>query len=227
MGDQKAYEDLIPEIESLLSRYRAKWQLSALAWLDYDDVCQIIRLHIHNKWHLWDQKRNFGPWCGTLISNQIKHLVRNHYGSFAKPCLRCPHNGGGDECTFTSNGVQNNTCLDFAKWSKKKKKAYNLKLPLSLDLSLDSGHNQADNCVDYNHKVEKVHCLVMEKLSGKHRRIYWMLYVEHKSDEEVANEFGFKKDTSKRKTPRYKQINNLKKRFYKIAAELLKDNDLI
>jgi hypothetical protein len=54
-----------------------------------------------------------------------------------------------------------------------------------------------------------------------------MLYVQHKSDAEVALAFGYKEDTSKRKTPRYKQINNLKKRFYKIASEILRDNDLI
>jgi len=67
----------------------------------------------------------------------------------------------------------------------------------------------------------------MEKLGEKHKAIYYMLYVEHKSDLEVANKFGFKEDKSNRKTPRYKQINNLKKRFYKIASELLRDNDLI
>ncbi len=225
----KVYEDLVPEIDRLLCRYRAKWQLSALAWLDYDDVCQIIRLHIYNKWHLWDQKRNFGPWCSTLISNQIKNLVRNHYGNFAKPCLRCPHYSGGDDCGFTANGKQNSTCDDFAKWRKKKEKAYNLKLPLSLDVNLDSGGEDGigESEVDYDGKLEKVHCLVMEKLNEKHRKIYHMLYVEHKSDQEVANRFGFKQDTSKRKTPRYKQINNLKKKFYEIASEVLKSDDLI
>ena len=82
------------------------------------------------------EKRAFGPWCSTLISNQIKNLVRNNYGNFAKPCLRCPHYGGGDDCTFTTNGKQNTTCLDYAKWKKKKQKAYNVKLPLSLDITL-------------------------------------------------------------------------------------------
>ena len=42
----------------------------------------------------------------------------------------------------------------------------------------------------------------------------------------VAKKFGFKRDTSKRKTPRYKQINNLKKKFYTIAAKLVKEEDL-
>ena len=223
---KQVYEDLIPEIEKLLSRYRAKWQLSALAWMDYDDVCQIIRIHINKKWHLWDQKRTFGPWCSILISNQIKNLIRNNYGNFAKPCLRCPHYGGGNDCNFTSSQVQDLSCDLFAKWKKKKEKAYNIKLPLSLDTAIDCGNNTSSD-LDYVNKIDKVHLLVMEKLSDRHKEIYSMLYIDHSSDADVAYKFGFKEDTSKRKTPRYKQINNLKKRFYKIASEILKDNDLI
>ena len=226
---KKKYEDLIPDIELLLSRYRVKWQLGALAWLDYDDVCQIIRLHISNKWSLWDQNRPFAPWCSILISNQIKNLIRNYYGNYAKPCLRCPYYGGGDDCSFTASGIQDASCLDFAKWKKKKQRAYNIKLPLSLDTAINCGDDNGgfEDSLDYNKKIDKVHLLVMEKLGDKHKQIYKMLYIEHKDEQEVAKKFGFKEDTSKRKTPRYKQINNLKKKFYKLASEALKDNDLI
>ena len=104
-----------------------------------------------------------------------------------------------------------------------------MKLPLSLDTDINSHEDGSfiENEFDYNGKINKIHFLVREKLSEKHGEIYWMLYVEHKSDQEVAEKFGFKEDTSKRKTPRYKQINNLKKRFYRIASEIIKSNDLI
>ena len=59
----------------------------------------------------------------------IKNLIRNNYGSFAKPCLRCPYYGGGDDCGFTASGLQDGTCLDYFNWKKKKQKAYNIKLP--------------------------------------------------------------------------------------------------
>lgn len=227
----KRYEDLVVEIDRLLGRYRVKWQLSALAWMDYDDVCQIIRTHIYNKWHLWDQKRAFGPWCSMLISNQIKNLIRNHYGNYAKPCLRCPYYSGGDECGFTASGKQDTTCLDFAKWKKKKEKAYNLKLPLSLDnetvgFDCHGATGSEEEMLNYDEKVEKIHFLIIDKLSERNAKIYWMLYVEHKTEKEVALKFGFKEDIKKRKTPRYKQINNLKKRFYKIAAEIIKNEDI-
>ena len=91
---KEAFEDKREDLDQLLLKYRPKWQLSALAWLDYDDVCQIIRLHVYNKWHLWDQSRPFKPWASMIISNQIKNLIRNNYTSFANPCLRCQYNMG-------------------------------------------------------------------------------------------------------------------------------------
>ena len=76
------FDSQCDSLEELLKRYRPKWQLSALAWIDYDDVCQIIRFHIYKKWHLWDQTRPFKPWASMIISNQIKNLIRNNYTNF-------------------------------------------------------------------------------------------------------------------------------------------------
>jgi RNA polymerase sigma factor (sigma-70 family) len=224
MPDRK-YEDLVEEIENLLCRYRAKWQLSAIAWMDYDDVCQIIRLHIFNKLHLWNREKAFGPWCSTLISNQIKNLIRNHYGNFCKPCLRCPYYSGGDECGFTASGKQDVSCLDYAKWAKKKQKAYNLKLPLSLDLNID-GDKGIIGEVAYDKNVVILHEKVKEKLNERNKEIYSMLYIDFRPESEIAEKFGFKQDCNKRKTPRYKQISNLKKKFYKIAVDVMKEIDV-
>ena len=54
-----------------------------------------------------------------------------------------------------------------------------------------------------------------------------MLYIEHKDEKEVAKKFGFKGDSTKRKTIRYKQISNLKKKFYRIAIKIIEDNDIL
>jgi RNA polymerase sigma factor (sigma-70 family) len=223
----KKYEDLIPQIEEILNKYRAKWQLNALSWLDYDDVCQIIRLHIYKKWHLWDQTRAFGPWVSILVSNQIKNLVRNNYTNFAKPCLKCEHFLGGTECSFTKSGEHDNSCKIYAKWQKKKESAYNLKIPLLLDTTIFVNDNVYDDHFEYGEKVDKIHELIINELSDKHQQIYIMLFIDHSPEEEVAKRFGFKRDTSKRKTPRYKQINNLKKKFYLIAERVIKEEDLL
>ena len=118
---KEAFEDKREDLDQLLLKYRPKWQLSALAWLDYDDVCQIIRLHVYNKWHLWDQSRPFKPWASMIISNQIKNLIRNNYTSFAKPCLRCQYNMGGTLCDWTKSGDQDRTCADFDKVEEKER----------------------------------------------------------------------------------------------------------
>ena len=66
----------------------------------------------------------------------------------------------------------------------------------------------------------------MGQLNGKHKEIYKLLFIDHADEVDVAKKFGFKRDTSKRKTPRYKQINNLKKKFYNIAIKVIKEEDL-
>ena len=214
-------------LEELLKKYRPKWQLSALAWLDYDDVCQIIRLHIYKKWHLWDQTRPFKPWASMIISNQIKNLIRNNYSSFAKPCLRCPHNMGATSCGWTKSNEQDVSCPDFSKWKKKKEKAFNIKLPLALEEGVGTGTTSLRDFVDYSEASKKLHQLVMGQLNDKHKKIYFLLYIENVAENEVAERFGFKADAAKRKRPRYKQIANLKKKFYNIALKIMKDHDIL
>jgi len=162
-----------------------------------------------------------------IISNQIKNLIRNNYSSFAKPCLRCPHNMGANSCDFTKSKEQDETCKDFAKWKKKKERAYNIKLPLALEEGIATGTATIRDFVDYKESSGKLHDLVMNQLNEKHKNIYYMLYIENIDENEVAQKFGFKADSSKRKKPRYKQMANLKKKFYTIALKVIKDNDII
>ena len=54
-----------------------------------------------------------------------------------------------------------------------------------------------------------------------------MLYIKNLSEEDVAIAFKFRADPSKRKTIRYKHINNLKKKFYALALIMLKENDVL
>ena len=195
--------------------------------MDFDDVSQILRIHIYKKWHLWDQTRPFKPWASIIISNQIKNLVRNNYSSFAKPCLRCPHNMGATSCDWTKSGEQDESCPIFSKWRKKKERAFNIKLPLALEEGVATGIASIRDFVDYNASSKKLHQLVMEQLNDKHKKIYYLLYVENVDENEVAERFGFKADAAKRKKPRYKQIANLKKKFYNIALKIMDDHEIL
>ncbi len=221
------FEDKIDDINDLLSRYRAKWQLNAIAWMDYDDVCQIIRLHFYNKWHLWNQDMPFKPWASMVISNQMKNIGRNNYSNFAKPCLKCPHFLGNDGCGWTKSGVQDEECPAMKKWKAKKEKVYNLKLPLPIEEGIFIGQTHKDDHFDYSSSVDRLHASIMAKLNDKHKIIYEMIYIHGNTDEEIAERFKFKSDPSKRKRTRYKQIANLKKKFYELAAKILEEEDII
>ena len=83
------YEDYSDVINEEIAKKRFKWNLTSLAWMDYEDVSQILRFHIFKKWHLFDQDKNIKPWIRTIIANQIKNLIRNNYTNFIKPCNKC------------------------------------------------------------------------------------------------------------------------------------------
>lgn len=222
------YEDKEVEINALLDRSRGKWQLTALAWIDYDDISQIIRAHIFKKWHLWDQERPFGPWCQRVIAHQISNQIRNNYSNFAKPCLRCKHNMGGDACGLNKSTNQDDSCPDFKKWLEKKKVAYDVKIPVSLDGQETETVYEHNDFINYEDSAANLHEKVMDRLiHQRHKDAYRMLYVEHKSEEYVAEQLQFKEDPSDRKSKRFKQIKNLQKKFYEIAKAVMEEEDIL
>lgn len=222
----KEYEDYSDEIDELLEKSRGKWQLKAISWMCFDDVKQIIRAHIYKKWHLYDQKQPFGSWCRTVISNQISNLIRNHYSNFARPCLKCPYFMGEEECGWTKSGEQDASCEDYKKWLEKKKPAYDVKLPVSIEGQQYASEASLYENFDYEESSRKLHIKVKERLTNdRQREIYHMLYIDNATEKEVAERFGFKRDSKKIK--RYKQIQNLRKTFTEIAKDVLEEEDIL
>ena len=125
------FEDCIEKIDLEINKRRSRWNLTALSWMDFDDVSQIIRIHIFKKWHLYDQSKSLAPWINTLISNQIKNLIRNNYGNYCRPCLKCAAAESDSLCYIY--GTQCSSCPLFAQWEKTKKAAYLTKLPTPLE----------------------------------------------------------------------------------------------
>ena len=70
------FEECIEIIDAELQKRKNRWNLTSLAWMDYDDVSQIIRIHIHKKWNLYDQSKPLAPWLNRIISNQIKNIIK-------------------------------------------------------------------------------------------------------------------------------------------------------
>jgi DNA-directed RNA polymerase specialized sigma24 family protein len=220
------FEDKINEINEALEKKRNKWDLNALASVDYDDIKQIIMTHIYKKWHLWDQNKPIEPWLNRVVSNQFKNLLRNYYGNYARPCLNCPYNSGGNLCSFTASGTQSTECSDYKKWTQKKKSAYDIKLPLSMDNHYCEVESKRDNFVDLKNATTKLEIEMKKILSEKQFVAYQMLFVQNYSEKEVAQYLGYK-TSEKKRVAGYKQIKNLKKMLREKAEDIVKNQDII
>ena len=83
------FEDCIDVISEEISKRKNKWTLTSISWMDFEDISQIVTIHIFKKWSLYDQSKPLLPWLNRIISNQLKNLIRNNYSNYCKPCLRC------------------------------------------------------------------------------------------------------------------------------------------
>lgn len=212
-------------IAKAINRKRNKWHLSAIAWMDFDDVSQIIKLHIYKKWDMWDQTKPLEPWIGRIISNQLKNLIRNNYSNYVRPCLSCPHNGGEDQCLISANSLQNSSCSLYAKWEKQKKMAYDLKMPVTIENHKQEIEGTIDSSFFSFMSVEILNSEMQKSLTCKQYSAYIMLFFESQDEEYVAKFMGYKTNEKNRMIG-YKQIKNLKKLFREKAVEILNNKDI-
>ena len=105
--EEKSFEECIDIIDEEIRKRKSKWNLQSLAWMDFEDVSQIIKIHINNKWHLYDIKQPLRPWLNRIISNQLKNLIRNNYGNFTRPCLKCAASEENDGCKLFKKQLYN------------------------------------------------------------------------------------------------------------------------
>lgn len=219
-----SFEDCLDQIDIEISKKRGKWGLTALAWMDFEDVSQILRIHIYKKWHLYDPSKKLTPWIRTIISNQIKNLIRNNYSNFVKPCVRCAASDGNEGCSIYK--TQNSDCPLFKNWLKNKKSAYDTKIPLPLDNFYQEIRSVHQNDYrDIEHMAIKVHEKMKEVLKPNEWTIYKHLYIEYKSELETAKLMGYK-TSEKNRSPGYKQIKNIKKRIIQKVKKCLENDEI-
>lgn len=220
------FEDKLPIIEVEIRKRRNKWQLNVLKWMSFEDVEQIIKMHVFKKWHMWDQTKPLEPWVSRIITNQIRNLIRNNYTNYVKPCANCPHNLGDDFCNLNISGTQDSSCEKYAVWEKGKRHGYNIKLPLELENHSREVEEISWDQVDFSQSISLLNIEMKKILSENYFRAYEMLFFEKASDEEVAKFLGYRSSEKNRKIG-YKQIKNLKKLFRDKAIEILKNKDIL
>ena len=228
-----SYEESHSLIDEALRKRKHSWFLNSISWFDYDDVQQIIRAHVWSKWHQWDQERPLLPWINKIISNQLKNILRNYYSNFTRPCLNCPFNDDsfgstkeyGRGCALTPSGGQTSECPLYAKWEKRKKSAYDIKMAITLEAESAKVLSLQSDTFDIDHAEQLLHVEMKKALPERQYRIYAMLFVENKSEEEVAEHLGYKSNETGRAAG-YKQIKNLKKKFKERAIKIIQSKDI-
>jgi len=206
--DRKFFEDSIPEIDEEIKKRKSKWKLTSISWMDFDDISQILRLHIYKKWDMYDPAKPLAPWLNRIITNQIKNLVRNNYGNYAKPCLKCAAAEGDDLCVIYDK--QGSECPLYSNWEKNKKSAHDIKIPLPLDdhEHLFSGSEQ--DHFSFESSIKRLNKILPQFLKPIEWKVYKYLFIENLSEEKVAKLMGYK-TSEKNRSPGYKQIKNIKK----------------
>lgn len=195
------FSDKIDEINTLLRLNRGAWKLSYVPGMDYKDVEQIIRIHLNKKWNQWDQNLPLAPWVNRIISNQIKNLIRNHYGKYVSPCVGCKFDRGESFCAFSISGKKDDECPQFEKWKLKKQHRYFIHFMPSIDKEgfLDV-HEPKNSGLDISPEttVERFHKHMLSSLSSDYSEFYNLIYIKHLSDEEIILEKKKNKGFSKK-----------------------------
>lgn len=206
-----------------IAKRRGKWNLTSLSWIDFEDVSQIIRIHIFEKWDQYDPDKPMRPWLNRVISNQLKNIIRNNYTNYTRPCLRCAAAEGDDGCRIYT--TQCYECPLYAHWEKRKLNAYNLKMPLSLENHQQEVNSMPGDYIDFEEKVRQLNEKVKTVLKPTELLVYESLFIKKENELTVAKKLGFK-TTEKKRSPGYKQIQNIKKQIIKKVKSLIDGGDI-
>tara|TARA_R110002020_G_scaffold315279_3_gene530447 strand:+ start:3435 stop:4181 length:747 start_codon:yes stop_codon:yes gene_type:complete len=221
--EKPSFEDSIDVINVEINKRKGKWNLTVLAWMDFQDVSQILRIHIFKKWDLYDSEKPLAPWINRIISNQIKNLIRNNYGNYARPCLRCAAAEADSHCYIYKE--QSSVCPLYANWEKTKKNAHDAKLPVSLEEHPQEIFTSVNSYYDVERTALRLHEKMKTVLKPVEWKVYNYLYIEHKSEEEVAKLMNYK-TTEKNRVPGYKQIKNIKKSIIEKVKKVLDKGEI-
>lgn len=223
MAKKLSFEDRIEEINTEILKRKNKWNLTAISWMDFSDVAQILRFHIYKKWHLYNLSKPLAPWVNRIISNQIKNLIRNNYSNYTRPCLKCSAAETEDGCSIYEK--QCAKCPLYANWIRSKKNAHDTKLPLSLENHVQEIHNIPNDSFNIEQSALNTHRKMEQVLKPIEWKVYKYLYIQNKNEEDVAKLMGYK-TTEKNRMAGYKQIKNIKKSIILKVKKHLYNGDI-
>lgn len=219
----RTFEEALPIIDKILQARKGKWQLRAVSSMDYDDVSQLCRIHIWKKWEQYDPTQKLEPWVSRIITRQVINLIRNVYSSHSRPCLKCAENQGGDLCG--AFGKQCAECPLFALWERTKKRAFNVKLPVSMENHLLEVFEMPDTSVNAERAVQTIWEHMRQVLRPTELAVFEMTYIQHLDDSEIAKKMGFEA-TEKNRKPGYSRISQINRKILEKVREIRDEIDI-
>lgn len=219
----RSFEECIDIIDEEIKKRKHKWKLSFLTYMDYEDVSQIVKLHIFQKWSIYDQKKPLIPWLNTVINNQIKNISRNNFVNFLKPCLGCPQALENDKCRIY--GEQSSSCSLLKHWEKNKKRGYFLSTAESLTDKIHELKDESVRFINLEKNVLKVHAKMKECLKPNEWKVYELLYIRGKDKVETAQLMNYKTN-EKNRNPGYKNIKKIEKKIIEKIKKLFRDDEI-
>jgi len=219
----KSFEEYLDIIDVEIAKRRNKWNLSSLTWMDFDDVSQIIRIHIYKKWNQFDQNKPIQPWLNTIISNQIKNIIRNIYSNYARPCLKCEASIESTGCKIYKE--QCSACPLFAYWKKRKEPANHIKIPVSIENHAQEVYSIKEDSTDIMAQISALHKKMKQILKPIEYQIYEGLFILNLDERGVAEKLGYISN-EKGRNPGYKQIKNIRKIIIVKVKKCLEEDDL-
>ena len=225
MNNPQKYEDKTEIINEEIRKRFNNWKLTFIHWIDFEDVSQLIKIHIFVKWNKWDQSRPFEPLVNRLITRRMINITRDYSKGIFPPCFNCKYNAGkdGDKylCKKTPSGIQSSECSIYDKWLKFRSAGKSTLFPLE---TIGYNNNISFNgSFDLGQAEKKLHSIMKKKLNDKHYFIYKMLFIDGLEEEEIAELLRFKTSEKNRKAG-YRQIINLKNKYKDIAKEVLQED---
>lgn len=217
------FEDALESIEEEIQKRRSRWTLTAIRYMDFDDVAQILRIHISDKWHLYDAEKPLKPWLSKVISHRMINLIRDHYGRYARPCVQCESSGPENSCDIY--GTQCSDCPAFKIWQENKKDAFNIKMPSFLEADFQEVNNKQCEYMDYSLAVESLSAKMKDVLKPVDYKIYKFSYIDNLSDDEIVKLLGYKTENRTRSRG-VKYVKDAKKTILEAAKKILEEGDV-
>jgi RNA polymerase sigma factor (sigma-70 family) len=216
------FEDSIEIIDSEISKRRHRWHLTAISWMDFEDVAQKLRLHIYKKWDQWKHELPLRPWLNQVINNQMTNILRNNYSNYSRPCLKCKFYLGDNHCQLYS--IQSNACKDYAKWEKTKKSAYDIKFPISLNTpNYQDSEYTIENTLHHSEELSNIenvlpafHEVMKKNLNNIEWKVYDYMFIQNLEEDEIAKRMGYKLSYKDGRLA-YRQISKIKSKILKKA----------